>query len=200
MDAEQINLRSDGQRKPNSEVKVDEDTIDDHGSDQSVKRHKLSSRNDSSNSSTYNDQNLPMTLWEDAAITSIYVQNRSPHRVFENKTPEEAFTGVNPDVNHLRILGCSVYIHIPKEKRSKLEPSRKKGTFVGYSEISKAYQIYIPIQRQIEVSRDVTFDEEVSFKRFKESHMDINGEDLKDLGDANCSTLYIHPSDDQWEE
>ena len=37
MDAEQINSRSDGQRKPNSEVKVDEDTIDDHGSDQFVK-------------------------------------------------------------------------------------------------------------------------------------------------------------------
>ena len=43
MDAEQINSRSDGQRKPNSEVKVDEDTIDDHGSDQFVKRQKLSS-------------------------------------------------------------------------------------------------------------------------------------------------------------
>ena len=32
MDAEKINSRSDGQSKPNSEVKVDEDTIDDHGS------------------------------------------------------------------------------------------------------------------------------------------------------------------------
>ena len=47
MDAEQINSRSDGQRKPNSEVKVDEDTIDDHGSDQSIKRQKLSSWNES---------------------------------------------------------------------------------------------------------------------------------------------------------
>jgi hypothetical protein len=37
MAAEQINSRSDGQRKPNLEVKVDEDTIDDHGSDQSIK-------------------------------------------------------------------------------------------------------------------------------------------------------------------
>jgi hypothetical protein len=26
----------------------------------------------------------------------------------------------------------TVYIHIPKEKRTKLEPSEKKGTFVGY--------------------------------------------------------------------
>ena len=37
MDAEQINSRSYGQRKPNSKVKFDEDTIDDHGSDQSIK-------------------------------------------------------------------------------------------------------------------------------------------------------------------
>ena len=82
MDAEQINSRSDGQRKPNLEVKVDED-----GSDQFVKRKKLSSWNESSNSSTYNDHNLPMTLWEDAASTSVYVQNRNPHQVFGNKTP-----------------------------------------------------------------------------------------------------------------
>ena len=38
-------------------MKVDEDTIDDHGSDQSIQRKKLISRNESSNSSTYSDQN-----------------------------------------------------------------------------------------------------------------------------------------------
>jgi hypothetical protein len=47
MDAEQINSISDGQSKPNLEVKLDEDTIDDHGSDQSIKRKKLSSQNES---------------------------------------------------------------------------------------------------------------------------------------------------------
>lgn len=57
IDAEQINSRLDGQSKPNSEVKVDEDTIDDHGPDQSIKRKKLSSQNESSNSSTYSDHN-----------------------------------------------------------------------------------------------------------------------------------------------
>ena len=93
-----------------------------------------------------------MTLWTDATNTSVYVQNISPHRVFRNKTPKEAFIGVKPNVSHLRIFGCSMYIHVPKEKISKLEPSRKKETFFGYSETSKVYQIYIPIQRQIEVS------------------------------------------------
>ena len=42
-----------------------------------------------------------------------------------------------------------------------MEPSRKKGMFVSYSETSKAYRIYVPGQRQIEVSRDVTFDEDL---------------------------------------
>ena len=72
-----------------------------------------------------------------------------------------------------------IYIHVPKEKRTKLDPSGRKGIFVGYSESSKAYQIYIPGQRQIEVSRDVTF-EEVSFERSRGSHMEIDPIDLVD--------------------
>jgi hypothetical protein len=28
-----------------------------------------------------------------------------------------------------------LYFHIPKDKRNKLEPSRKKGIFMGYSRI-----------------------------------------------------------------
>ena len=73
------------------------------------------------------------------------------------------FTREKPEVSHLRIFACSVYIHIPKEKRSKLDTSRKKGMFVGYSEQSKAYRIYIPGYRQIELSRDVTFDKDTTF-------------------------------------
>ena len=51
----------------------------------------------------------------------------------------------------------SVYIHVPK-----LEPSGKKGTFVGYCKSSKDYRIYILGSRQIEVIRDVTFEEEMA--------------------------------------
>jgi hypothetical protein len=86
----------------------------------------------------------------------------------EEKTPEEVFTSKKPSVDHLRIFGSLVYIHVPKEKRTKLEPSGKKGTFVGYSETSKAYRIYVPGKKYIEVSRDVTFHEEVVFRRSRE--------------------------------
>ena len=69
------------------------------------------------------DQDLPMHLWEEAARTTVYVQNCTPHRVLKNKTPEEVFSGKKPEVSHLRIFECPVYIHIPKEKRTKLDPS-----------------------------------------------------------------------------
>jgi transposase InsO family protein len=39
-----------------------------------------------------NDQNLSMFLWGEAAMTAVYVQNRSPHRILKNMTPEEAFS------------------------------------------------------------------------------------------------------------
>jgi hypothetical protein len=58
-------------------------------------------------------------------------------------TPEEAFSEVKHVVGHLEIFGCPVYIHVPKEKRTKLNPSGRKGTFFGYNESSKAYWIYI---------------------------------------------------------
>jgi hypothetical protein len=118
------------------------------------------------------DQDLRMHMWEEAARTAVYVQNRSPHRVLGNKTPEEMFTGKKPKVNHLRIFGCLVYVHVPKDKRSKLDPSGKKGIFVGYSESSKAYRIYIHGHRQIETSKDVTFNEDATFSRSRQNHLD----------------------------
>jgi hypothetical protein len=74
----------------------------------------------------------------------------SEEKSLRNMTPEKAFTGVKLEVGHFRIFGCSVYIHVPKEKRTKLDPSGRKGTFMGHSESSKEYRIFIPSQRQIE--------------------------------------------------
>ena len=106
-----------------------------------------------------------MHLWEEAARTMVYVQNRTPHRVLENKIPEEVFSGKKPEVSHLRIFGCPVYIHILKEKRTKLDPSGRKGIFVGYSESLKAYRIYFPRFKKIDISRDVTVNEESVYNK-----------------------------------
>jgi hypothetical protein len=114
------------------------------------------------------DQDLPMHLWEEAAKIAVYVQNRSPHNVLENKTPEEMFSREKSKVNHLRIFGCPVFVHVPKEKRTKLDPSEKNGIFVGYYDTSKTYRSYIPGHRKVEISQDVTFDESASFSKSKQ--------------------------------
>ena len=44
---------------------------------------------------------------------------------------------------------------------------------MGYNESSKAYRVYIPGLRQIEVSRDVTFEEEMVIQKGRGSDMDI---------------------------
>ena len=58
-----------------------------------------------------------------------------------------------------------MYIHIPKEKRTKLDSSGRKGIFVGYSDTSKAYRIYFPGFKKIDISRDVTLDEDSTYSR-----------------------------------
>jgi hypothetical protein len=72
-------------------------------------------------------------------------------------------------------------------------------TFVEYSETSKAYKIYIPGKCRIEVSHDVTFNEEITFGRSIESHIEIvieEQEALKDDG-IHPTSLVNHPSDHQ---
>jgi hypothetical protein len=123
------------------------------------------------------DQDLPMCLWAEATMAVVYVQNRLSHSALGLKTPEEMFTGKKPEVSHLKIFGCLVFIHIPKEERNKLEPLGNKGIFVGYCEVSKVFRIYIPGHHHIEISRDVTFDEDAALKKSRRCQLEEVYED-----------------------
>jgi hypothetical protein len=95
------------------------------------------------------DQDLPMFLWAEACNTTVYIQNKSPHKVLGDKTPEEVLTGVKPEVGHFVSSGVQCISMYHQEKRTKLEPSGWKGIFVGYNETSKAYRVYIPSQGRL---------------------------------------------------
>ena len=51
-------------------------------------------------------------------------------------------------------------MHVPNEKRIKLEDKSYKCVFLGVSEESKAYRLYDPESKKIVTSRDVIFAEE----------------------------------------
>ena len=88
------------------------------------------------------DHGFFMYLWAEAFSTIVYIQNQSPHKKMKDMTPKEPYIGVKLEVSHLRIFGFPFYIHVPKEKKKKLEPTGRRGTFVDYNESSKAYRIY----------------------------------------------------------
>ena len=89
-------------------------------------------------------------------------------------TLQEAFSPIELDISHLIIFGCPIDINVSKEKRTKLKPSRKKCTFFGYNKSSKMYIIYILGQKQIEINRDVSFDEDAACNKSKGSNIKIS--------------------------
>jgi hypothetical protein len=60
------------------------------------------------------DKDLPMCLWEEVTKTIVYVQNRFSHSALGLKTSEEKFSGKKPEVSHLKIFSCLVFVHITK--------------------------------------------------------------------------------------
>jgi hypothetical protein len=49
-------------------------------------------------------------------------------------TPNEVWSGKNPLVAHLKLFSCDAFVHVPKERRSKLDKKKVKCIFIGYKE------------------------------------------------------------------
>lgn len=103
---------------------------------------------------------IPKTFWPEAVNWAVYVLNRSPTLALKSKTPEEAWTGIKPSVNHFRVFGCIGHVHVPDEKRVKLDSKSFKCVLFGVSDESKAYRLFDPTTNKIIVSRDVVFEED----------------------------------------
>lgn len=106
------------------------------------------------------DSKLSKQFWAEAVNTSCYISNISPHSGLVS-TPEEIWSGRKPSVRHLRVFGCTAYIHIPKQKRRKLDLKSEKAIFVGYSSKSKGYRL-LNSHRKLVESRDVEFFEDLT--------------------------------------
>jgi transposase InsO family protein len=109
------------------------------------------------------DKGLPNIFWAEAVYTAVYILNRCPTRAVQDKTPIEIWCGKKPSAKHLRVFGSICYIHVPKQKRHKLEDKTTKGIFLGYSTQSKGYRIYNLQTKKLDVSRDVEVDENASW-------------------------------------
>jgi hypothetical protein len=103
---------------------------------------------------------MPKKFWAEAVQCAVYILNRCPQAILENKTSQELWSDHKPNVAHLRIFGSVAYEIVPDPKRIKLDDKSKKHIFIGYNEKSKVYKLYDPIEKKYVVSGDVEVNEE----------------------------------------
>ena len=106
-----------------------------------------------------NDCHLPTYLWSEAVSHAQYLINRSPTRTNHGATPEAKYTGKTPDISNLKIFGCVAYVHVPKERRKKLDSRAIQCLFMDFDSETKAYRLYDQSRHKIIISQDVIFDE-----------------------------------------
>ena len=92
------------------------------------------------------EKSWPKFYWAEAVSTAVYIQNRIRDKV----SAYELY------------FGSIAYVHVPKEKRRKLEAKAEKCILVGYSDEQKCYKCYNPCTKKARVSHNVVFDESAS--------------------------------------
>ena len=105
------------------------------------------------------DADLPHKFWAEAVSTAAYLRNRSPTTATD-VTPHEAWHGQKPRVQHLRVFGCTAYVHIPKDERGKLDSKTRKCSLLGYRSVQKGYRVFDHQNQKVLYSRNVKFDEQ----------------------------------------
>ena len=112
---------------------------------------------------------LPIEFWAEAAETDAYLHNRTATGpVLDGRlvSPEEAFTGTKPTIDHIRVWGCKCYSYVdPKSlpadgRRDKLMDRGRVGVFVGYvDETVKQFRLWAPDLGRVIRSHAVKFNE-----------------------------------------
>lgn len=108
----------------------------------------------------YSNKNIqfPDAIWAELVRTAIYVLNRTRKTSVEGKSPHELWYGRKPRTSHLRIIASECYVHVPKQKRKKMDSKAVKGYLIGY-DTEERYRIYVKENHGLLLSRDVKFNE-----------------------------------------
>lgn len=109
--------------------------------------------------SVISDKNIPKTFWPEAVNWTIYILNRCPTLAVKDVTPEEAWSGVKPSVNHFRVFGCLAHVYVPEARRTKLDSRSITCVLLGVSEESKGHKLFDHVTKKVVVSRDVILEE-----------------------------------------
>ncbi|RVX21666.1 Retrovirus-related Pol polyprotein from transposon TNT 1-94 [Vitis vinifera] len=126
--------------------------------------------------------NVPNYFWGEAILTATYLINRMPSRVLTFQSPRQLFLKQFPHTRAasfdlpLKVFGCTAFVHVYPQNRSKFAPRANKCIFLGYSPTQKGYKCYSPTNKRFYTTMDVSFFEHVFF--YPKSH--VQGESMNE--------------------
>jgi hypothetical protein len=106
-----------------------------------------------------NQSGQPHNMWPEHARTAVMLENKLPMDKLSWQTPYEVVYKTKPVISHLKVYGAKAYaLHKTVPRSMKLDPRAFVGHLVGY-EGTNIFRVWIPSQRKVIRTRDVTFDE-----------------------------------------
>jgi hypothetical protein len=89
---------------------------------------------------------LPQNMWGEMMLTETYIKNRTLTSAFRvpEQTPHERWTGIKPDLSHMREIGCRAFVlKLPKVKNPKIFNRSVECVMIGYSpSLEDTYHCY----------------------------------------------------------
>ena len=104
------------------------------------------------------DARMPDGHWGAAFTHANYLRNVSVVPASTSVTPHQSYHKSVPDLSHLRVFGCDAYVHVPAQKRGKLDARSLKGKFLGFAPGAiRGYRVLV--DGKVHTSTNVIFDE-----------------------------------------
>ncbi|CAI7750502.1 unnamed protein product [Closterium sp. NIES-53] len=115
------------------------------------------------------DSGLPLRFWPLAIRHATVIKNRVlTHVGGQHWVPMEKWSGKKPLVDMLRVFGCMGLVHVPKEKRNKIQAAAVWPVQLGLARGSKGWLMWDPKSNTIFTTRYVKFMEGLMFKEWSE--------------------------------
>ena len=142
------------------------------------------------------EKQVPKSFWPEAVRWCVHVQNHSPTTTVSYGTPEEVWSGIKPRVDYFRIFGCVAHVHIPDQRRCKLNNKSHTCVLLGVSDKTKAYKLFDLMSKTVIISRDVIFEEDKGWSWHEDatesspSALDLESQDEE--GNDNTDSTLLH--------
>lgn len=104
---------------------------------------------------------LPLQYWGDCVLTAVFLINRLPTPLLNNKSPFQVLTHQQLNSKDLRVFCCLVYNPISPKNRHKFQPRDKPCVFLDYPAGYKGYKLLDSKTETVLTSRNVVFHEDI---------------------------------------